>query len=186
MHGSILPHGGLVVARRHLQPLTLDSCFLDVDRHGVLRVPALVWVALALLARYWVLLAVVASSVSRNTDAVRLLGDGGLSPALMVMELPAFAVALAAARRVPQAGGAMRFLWRHGRIGMAATALANLAWTAAFLVESSYWSLWPELFLASCCLLDAAIVLSMYTHPVHRQLFLEFPSRPGEAEGVKP
>jgi hypothetical protein len=104
----------------------------------------------------------------------------------MVMELPAFAVALAAARRVPQAGAVMRFLWRHGRACMAATALANLAWTVAFLADSSYWTLWPELFLASCCLLDAAIVLSMYTHPVSRQLFREFPSRPSEAEGVKP
>jgi hypothetical protein len=166
----------------------VDSRFLDVDRHGVLRVPALVWVSLALLARYWVLLAVVAVSMRRNSESMLLLGHDGLSYPLMAMEIPAFIVALAAARRVPQAGRAMRFLWRHGRELMALTATANLVWTGSVLLDSGYWSLWPELFLASCCLLDIAIVSSMYTNPVSRQLFREFPSPPAteEKEGVPP
>jgi hypothetical protein len=188
MQKPIHPHG-VRIAARHPPPLSfVDSRFLDVDRYGVLRVPALVWVSLALLARYWVLLAVVAVSVRRNSEAMGLLGHDGLSYALMAMELPAFAVALAAARRVPEAGRAMRLLWRRGRELMALTVVANLAWTGTLLFDSGYWSLWPELFLASCCLLDVAIVSSMYTNPVFRQLFREFPSPPAteEKEGAPP
>ena len=161
----------------------MDSRFLDVNQHGVLRVPPLLWVALALLARYWVLLIVVGVSMRRNSDAARLLSDG-ISWPLVLMELPAFVVAWVCGRRLPEASTAVRFIWRHGRLFMAATALANLVWTASFLAASVHWSPWPELLLASCSLLDVTIVLAMYTNPFFQQLFREFPPRP--TEGAAP
>jgi hypothetical protein len=160
----------------------MDSRFLDVNAHGVLRIPGPLWLAFALLARYWVLLVFVAVSARRDPAAVVLLG-GGINWWLMGLELPAVALAFVAGRRAPDAGDVVRFLWRHGRALMVFAAAINLMWTGMILWQSDYWTLWPELFLASCCVLDLAIVLSACTTPLLKQLFLEFPSKP--VEGVQ-
>lgn len=159
----------------------MDSRFLDINRHGVLRVPVIVWVALGLLVRYWILVVAVAVSARRSGQTVLLLGDG-ISWTMLVLEIPALVVAFVAGRREPEAGPIVRLLWRHGRELMAFTVLANAVWTGWVLVQASYWTLWPELFLASCSLLDLAIILSMYTNPYFRQLFREFPPRATEGE----
>jgi hypothetical protein len=168
------------------RPLTMDSRFLDVNDHGVLRVPAWLWVALALLARYWVLLIVVAVSARRSQDAWLLIGPGNFSWVQLIMELPVLFLALAGARRVPKAGVLMRFCWRYGRELMALTVAANLGWTVHYVVQSDFLMMWPHLFLACCCLLDAAVMLSVYTGEFPRQLFREFPPRPEEPEGATP
>lgn len=149
-----------------------------VDRHGVLRIPGILWVAWALLARHWVLLVVIAVSARREASSVLLLGDGGIPWLALSMEVPIILLALAAFYRQPTAGTLARSVWRRGRGIVALTATANIGWTLNLLLKSDYWLPWPELFLMSCGVLDAAIALSMYTTPYYRLLFSEFPDRP--------
>jgi hypothetical protein len=157
-----------------------DAAF-HVNRHGVLSIPGLLWLALALLARQWVLLMMVAVSViRRSSDSTLLLGDGGAPWGALAAQVPVLLLMLAAVNRDPKAGAWARLLWRRGPEIIALTALLNLAWTANLLLESSYWTPWPELFLACCCVLDLAITLAMYQTPYYRQMFREFPARPTE------
>lgn len=156
----------------------LDLAF-HVNRHGVLAVPATLWLGFALLARQWLLLVAVAVSQFRGqTGTAMLLGDGGVPWWALAAQTPVLALMMAAACRQPQAGTWARWLWRRGREIVALTALLNLGWTTRLLLASDYWNAWPELFLACCSLLDLAIVLAVYTTPYHRQMFAEFPARP--------
>ena len=50
-----------------------DSAFLDVDRHGVLRVPGILWLGFAVMARYWILVVIVTASARRSQQSVLLL-----------------------------------------------------------------------------------------------------------------
>ncbi len=161
-----------------MPPRPNDLAFC-VNRHGVLAVPATLWLGFALLARQWLLLVAVAvSQFRRQTDTALLLGDGGTPWWALAAQLPVLVLMLAAAYRQPQAGAWARWLWRRGREIVALTALLNLGWTARLLLAADYWNAWPELFLACCSLLDLAIVLAVYTAPYHRQMFAEFPARP--------
>ncbi|WP_428421256.1 DUF2919 family protein [Methylibium sp.] len=155
-----------------------DAAF-QIDHHGVLRIPSLLWVALALLARHWVLLLLIVVSARREGSSVLLLGDGGVPWVALGMEVPVVLLAFAAFYRQPTAGAWARLLWRRGREIVAVTAALNVGWTVDLLLKSDYWLPWPELFLISCGVLDVAIALSMYTTPYYRQLFNEFPARPG-------
>jgi len=147
-----------------------------VNRHGVLAMPTTLWLAFALLARHWLLLAAVAiSQLRRQTDTSLLLGVGGVPWLALAAQVPVLLLMLAAANRVPGAGAWARALWRRAREIVVLTAAFNLVWTAKLLLASNYWNPWPELFLACCSLLDLAIVLAVYTTPYYRQMFAEFP-----------
>jgi len=152
----------------------------DVDKHGVQRIPGMFWVALCVLARYWVLAIVVLVSARRNSEIVALLGNANTLWTILAIELPAVLLAVVAVRREPGAHRLTRWLWRQGPHLVALTAVANMALTAYLLMQSDYWLLWPELFLASVCLLDAAIALAMYTTPQYQSLFKEFPPPPDQ------
>lgn len=161
-----------------------DSAFLDVDRHGVLRIPATLWVGFAVLARQWILILVVLVSAKRSKESVLLLGDGGMPWEWLAMQAPIVILAFAAFYRIPTAGAWARVIWRFGRPIVVLTAALNLGWTAWLLYGADTWSRWPELFLVSCVLIDLAIALSVVRDPYHRQLFSEFPAR--EADAAKP
>lgn len=176
--------GPASLLRRYVMPAQYsphDAAF-QIDRYGVLRIPALLWIALSLLARHWVLIILVIVLARRERSAWLLVGDGGLPWAMLMLEAPVLLLVAAALSRRPQGGTWARLVWRRGREIIGLTALLNLVWTTKLLVESNYWTLWPELFLASCCLLDVAIALAMYTTPYYRQLFEEFPARPPAGE----
>ena len=158
-----------------------DSAFLDVDRHGVLRVPGALWAGFAMLARQWILVFVVVVSARRSRESVLLLGDQGFPWAWLVMQAPIVILALAAFHRVPSAGAWARLIWRHGQAIVVLTAMLNLGWTAWLLYGADTWNRWPELFLASCVLIDLAVALAVTRNPVHRQLFREFPAREPKA-----
>jgi hypothetical protein len=160
----------------------MDDSYLDVNRHGVLRVPGPLWFGFAVLARHWILMLLVAVSARRDPSIVAVLGENGVPWTMLAVQLPVVLVALAGARRQPEAGVLMRALWRGGREIVAATAVLNIGWTAHLLLDSDYWLPWPELFLGSCALIDIAVALSLYTTPYFKQLFREFPERPSEAQ----
>lgn len=158
-----------------------DSAFLDVDRHGVLRVPTTLWVGFAVLARQWILVLIVLVSAKRTKESVLLLGDGGVPWQWLLMQAPIVVLALAAGFRTPSAGAWARVVWRSGRSIVVLTAGLNLGWTVWLLYLADTWSRWPELFLASCVLIDLAIALVVVRDPFHRQLFREFPARVNNA-----
>ena len=154
----------------------IDDRLLDVDKHGSLRVPSVLWVALAVLCRYWILVAVVFASARRAPEVVRVLGDG-FSWYFLLLEIPAILILLATARRRPEAGKLWRWLWRNGRILITCAVVAHLGATVWLLWSADVWRRWPELFLASCNLFDLAVLTSVLRDPYYRQLFADFPSR---------
>jgi len=163
-----------------------DSAFLDVDRHGVLRVPGVLWLGFAVMARYWILMLVVTVSARRSQESVLLLGDGGIPWAWLAVQLPIVLLMAAGFQRVPAAGLWARALWRSGRWIITTTALLNLGWTAHLLWQSDVWNLWPELFLASCVLIDLAIAIAVWRDRFFAQLFNEFPAPEADAKTKGP
>lgn len=163
-----------------------DSAFLDVDRHGVLRIPGTLWIGFAVLARQWILVLVVLASVKRSRESVLLLGDAGFPWPWLAMQAPVVVLAFAGFFRVPTAGRWARTVWRSGRAIIVLTAMLNLGWTAWLLYGAQTWNRWPELFLSSCVLIDLAIALSVLRNPFMRQLFSEFPAHEAKAATNKP
>lgn len=152
----------------------MDERYLNVNRFGVLRIPGPLWLAMAFLGRHWLLLIITLAS-RRAPDAVQL-ASSSLSAAVLLLELPVLILAYAGFSRHPSAGAASRFIWRHGRAILAATAAINLGLLVWFLWHADVWRR-PELFLASCGLLDLAIVYGIYTSDYIKQVFMEFPAR---------
>lgn len=135
------------------------------------------WISLAILCRYWILVIVVFASARRAPDVVRVLGDG-FSWLFLLLEVPALLLLAAAARRAPPAGALWRVLWRNGRWLVLAAVLAHLAATGWLLWAADVWRRWPELFLASFNLIDMAILTSVLRDPFYAQLFADFPDPP--------
>jgi len=154
----------------------IDDRLLDVDKHGALRAPTVLWIALAVLCRYWILVVVVFASARRAPDVVRVLGDG-FSWYFLLLEIPAIVILLAAARRRPEAGELCRWVWRNARIFIACAVIAHLGATAWLLWNADVWRRWPELFLASCNLIDLAVLTSVLRDDYYRQLFSDFPPK---------
>lgn len=153
----------------------IDDRLLDVDKHGALRAPSVLWLGLAVLCRYWILVVVVFASARRAPDVVRVLGDG-FSWYFLPLEIPAILVLLAAARRRPEAHRLWRWLWRNARMLITCAVVAHLGATAWMLWTADVWRRWPELFLASCNLIDLAILTGILRDDYYRQLFADFPA----------
>jgi Protein of unknown function (DUF2919) len=162
-----------------------DSAYLDLNDHGVLRVPGPLWLGFAVLARYWLLMLVVTVSARRSQESVLLLGHDGVPWAWLALQLPIVLLMLAGAQRVPTGGRWARVLWRNGRVIVTLTALLNLIWTARLLWLSDDWALWPELLLASFVLIDLAITLAVWRDKFFAQLFSEFPAPESDEKASK-
>jgi Protein of unknown function (DUF2919) len=152
-----------------------DSAYLDVNDHGVLRVPGPLWLGFAVLARYWLLMLVIVVSSGQSQLSTLLLGHDGVPLAWLALQLPIVLLMVAGAHRVPTGGRWARVLWRNGRVIVTLTALLNLAWTARLLWLSDDWGLWPETLLASFVLIDLATALAVWRDRFFAQLFSEFP-----------
>lgn len=152
----------------------IDERYLNVNRYGVLSVPAPLWLAMAFLGRHWLLLIVTLASARRSPETVQLAASS-LSWFVLLLEAPVLILAYAGFSRMPSAGSVLRFIWLHGRLILGLTAVLNLVLLGWFLWHSDVWRRWPELFLASCGLLDFAVVYGIFKSPYIRQVFLEFP-----------
>ena len=155
-----------------------DSAYLDVNDHGVLRVPGPLWLGFAVLARYWLLMLVVMVSAQQSQQSALLLGHDGVPWVWLALQLPIVLLMVAGAQRVPAGGRWARVLWRNGRVIITLSALLNLAWTARLLWSSDGWALWPEVLLASFVLIDLATALAIWRDRFFAQLFSEFPALP--------
>ncbi len=164
----------------------IDDRMLDVNQYGVLRIPAGVWLALLFLARHWLMGFVVLISSIMNRETLRVLG-GDFSWVTLAIELPAVFLLWLCTRRRPEAGRFVRWVWPFARYLAAGTALLHLGYVVWFLWHSSYWLPWPELFLASCALIDVAIITALFTSDHLKQVFSEFPAKveTAQAAGVQ-
>jgi hypothetical protein len=153
----------------------IDERLLDVNAHGVLRIPAEIWLALVFLARHWVLTLVVTVIARRSKEAYILFG-ADFSWVVLAIEVPALLMVALCLRRLPEAGALVRRLWPLARHLGAATAVMHLVYVAWYLWNSSYWLPWPELFLASCALIDFVIIVSLYRSSHLQRVFAEFPA----------
>jgi len=152
----------------------LDERYFNVNKDGSLRAPAAFWLALAFLARHVIVAAVVLAMAKRSPDVVRVLGDS--YPWFMLpLELPVIALMFACANRVANAGRALRWIWAHGRQIILLMTLVHLGVAGWVLGASDVWRTWPELFVASCALVDIAIALAVTKDDYFRQLFADFP-----------
>lgn len=156
----------------------IDERLFLVDRYGALRVPSTLWLTMAFLARHWIVLVLVVASVRRSPEAAHWLRE--LSWVALALEAPIFVLVLAAWRRRPEAGAAWRWLWARGRWFIVGTAGLHWAYVAWHLATTVVWRRWPELFLASCALLDLAIVYAMAKDAYYRQLFADYPAPQGK------
>lgn len=153
----------------------IDDRSLDVNEHGVLRIPAELWLSILFLCRHWVLALVVTVSARKSQDSALLLGSD-FSWVVLAIELPAlFFLALCAQRR-PQAGQFVRSLWQYAPWFAHMTIALHLVHVFWYLEQSSYWLPWPELFLVSCSLIDVAIAYALIQPGHLRRVLAEFPA----------
>jgi len=157
----------------YLTMAEMDERYLNVNRFGVLSIPGPLWLAMAFLGRHWVLLIITLAS-RRSPDAIQM-ASSNLSALVLLLELPVLVLAYAGFSRYPATGKMLRFIWHNGRAILAATAVINLGLLAWFLWHSDVWGR-PELFLASCGLLDITIVYGIYKSAYIKQVFMEFPA----------
>lgn len=154
----------------------LDDRFLDVDRHGVLRVPMHLWIGLTYLARHWLILLLALASARRSPEALSFAAES-LSWLALFLEIPSVLLLMAGLLRHPKSWKFWSFIWKKGVAIIGLTMAANSGFFMWWLWQTDYWSRWPELFLASCLLLDVAIFSGAYRSAYIRQVFREFPSK---------
>ena len=158
---------------------TIDERLLHVDRHGAISAPAALWLAMIFLCRYWIVVVVVIASARRSPDTIRLLGQD-FAWFMLAIEVPVMLVIAIAGGRKPESGAFWRAVWKNGRGILIAVAVAHMAVAAFALAVTDTFRRWPELFIASCAVLDLAIIIGLSRDVFFRQLFADFPA-PGQA-----
>ncbi|APW44476.1 DUF2919 family protein [Rhodoferax saidenbachensis] len=154
----------------------LDERYLEIDQHGILKIPPSLWFSLFFLARFW-------GFLLTSIMSPEILGRGGflLTNAgfwiVLICELPVVILIYAGFSRHPNGGRLARFIWPLGRIIIALTAAANLYFLVWWLLHSDYWERWPELFLVSCGVLDLTAVFATWGSDYLKQVFNEFPPK---------
>lgn len=160
-------------------PSSEQEMAFHVNKHGVLAIPTLLWCALCFLARYWVLLFAVGLSSRRDTGSSHLLlGSGGLSWTMLIGQSVVLLIAAIAFQRHPKGGAWARWLWPYTPALIALVASCNALWLWPLFTQPSAWQWNASLLLASCSLIDSAIVIAIFREPYYRKLFTEFPQRP--------
>lgn len=158
-----------------------------VDRHGVLAIPGMFWLGMAILCRHWLLVLVV-GLVSRrgNAGLGALLGTGGVPWLAMAAEVPALMLALAAMARSPTGGRWARWLWANGPVVIGLTAALHLVVTLNLMRHAGPLAFNPHGLWLGLTLLDFAFVLTVWRSPYHRTMFREFPVLPESSKPDRP
>jgi hypothetical protein len=152
----------------------LDDRYLDVNAHGVLRLPFELVLALLFLCRHWVLALLVTVSARRIGDTTLLLGSD-FTWQVLAIEVPALFMATLCALRRPEAGYFVRKLWPFSKWFAFLTILGHIGYAILYLANSSYWLPWPELFLVSCALIDISIGMALFKKGHLSEVLAEFP-----------
>lgn len=160
-----------------------DERLLHVNQHGVLEIPGPLWLGLGFLSRHWILLIITLASARRSPEVVAL-ASGGLSWVTLTLSIPSLLLLMAGMSRHPTAGRFWRIVWNQGTRIVGLTAIINAGLLAQWLWHSQYWERWPELFLASCLLMDFAIFFGIRQSSYMQQIFKEFPKVASREKGV--
>jgi hypothetical protein len=145
------------------------------DFRGTLRLRFLDWAWLGFLARHVLFVVVLAVSSTKGQDgSVGKVFGALVEPWFLIADVPAILLLTVAANRVPKAGWAARFVWRHGRWFVALSVLLYagiLAWLAiedATTIDPIAWAS-----------LAASVAVAFYAwfgrYP--KDLFASFPAR---------
>jgi len=140
----------------------------------VLRVPPALWLVMVFLVRHLALLGIT----FLPTMGPEILGLRGLvKPHVLVADLVALPVLIAAARRRPQASRAVRAVWPHGRTLLTVSALAFPILALGGLLASGrplVLGIDAPLLASLCVSLTAALYL--WRSPLVRDVFRDFPA----------
>lgn len=153
----------------------LDENFLDTDKYGVLKIPGRLWLGIIFSTRY--ILFFVACLFF--TPLVSFYND--ISEYLpywlpLIFEATSALLLIAAGFRTPKGNQIARLIWSYGRIWLALASILNIIYTIIFMLYSSFWQRWPELFLVSCSLIDLVILYTSLASAHINQVFSEFPA----------
>ncbi|WP_342620309.1 hypothetical protein [Rhodoferax sp. GW822-FHT02A01] len=151
-----------------------DENLLDTNEFGVLRIPGRLWIGIIFSFRYAAFFATclfITPLFSYFEDISEHL------PYLLILlfEAPAILLFVAAGFRTPNGMKFFQFIWKNGRLFLALASFLNITYTILFLFKSNYWQRWPELFMASCALIDLIILRTSMTSPHIIQVFSEVP-----------
>lgn len=153
-----------------------DDRLFDTDPSGVLKIPVVLWLGLMIHTRHWVLLLLVFASLAVGATGTLAAIDFMSNIWMALIQLPSLLVLMAGALRQPDAKGWVRAVWANGHRLMATTAVLNVAFAGGWLISSTTWSRWPELYLASTAILDVAIARWAVSQALPLQVFSEFPT----------
>jgi hypothetical protein len=153
----------------------LDERFFDIDEHGVLRIPTVLWLGLLIHIRHWLLMLLTLTSLAVGASDSLAMGKDLPGMWMAFIQVPSLLVLLTGAWRQPNAPRWVQGVWGVGHWLMGITALHNSIWVGWWLYSTPYWNRWPELYLASTALLDLAIAYWAITQPLPRKAFSEFP-----------
>jgi hypothetical protein len=152
----------------------MDERLLDVDQYGVLRVPGMFWLGMAVLVRYWALMLVMLMSAQQAGTIFEMMGSKVPWLAL-AGEVFALVVVVTAGSRQPEAGRVWRWTWRHAHVLLAMTAACNVAWFIYASTQASWEFTRPQVAMAGFALLDVCMAWIFLRSTYFRQLFSEFP-----------
>lgn len=155
----------------------LDERFLNVNSDGILKIPNEMWLAIAFLCRHWLLALGVGVSAGVGQSGALLIG-GGFNWWVLTIEIPSLLFATVCWLRQPQAGSLVRGVWRYVVVLPVATIIMHIGYVVWYLMQSSYWLPWPELFLVSCSLIDLTIGFALIRSGYWRSVLAEFPAQP--------
>lgn len=152
----------------------MDERFLDVDQYGVLRVPGMFWLGMAVLVRYWILMLIMLVSAQQAGTIFEMMGSKVPWLAL-AGEVFALAVVISAGSRQPEAGGVWRRVWRYAHVLVALTAACNVAWFVYASTHANWELTRAQVAMAGFAMLDLCMAWVFVRSDYFRQLFSEFP-----------
>ena len=144
------------------------------DEHLSLKVPIVLWLAMAFLVRHLFLLGITfLPTTGREILVLRDL----VQPEYLVADLIALPVLLTAMRRGPRAPRWLRRVWTAGGVLLSVSAMLYplLLGIAAFFSERPLAAVISELSLISA-MLSLAIIAYLWRSPLVRDLFRDWPS----------
>ena len=158
--------------------------YIRYNRYGVLRPGPELWLALLFQCRHVIGIGLIAMAGGGRRGGMAATGDIDLSslghllnPLFTLADIPALALLLALAARLPGAGDLPRWLWRRGRLLLlASAAIYGGLYLYHLPARPAAIPLGDWLGLAGTAAVAAYAVLSVYL----RDLFGEFPERPAE------
>ncbi|MEJ2575802.1 MAG: DUF2919 family protein [Gammaproteobacteria bacterium] len=153
------------------------------DDDLVLKVPALLWAAMAFFVRHVLFLAV--GFLPRIGDALSYL-QGIVEPTYLIADVLAAPVLLVALRRKPGSPVWMRAIWYRGRVLLVGSALTYLALWVANLGLDHHWHLAAlDRSMIISLALNMVFLTFVATSPLVRDVFRDFPTTSGSGPGGK-